>query len=105
MSQSKEGSGLNNSMSEQKIEQVLQKIKQGTGGTVSYVFISERVVFTKDKPDGETIQVKSFLHSNINPQVFFKLEGNKTVRRSMAEVIEVFETTMIDLGAREFIID
>lgn len=92
---------LNNSKSkEQKIESTLSKIRNGAGGAVSYVFVSERY----DK-DGNVIYNKSFLHSSINPEVFFKLENNKKVKRTIQEVIEVFEAIKVDLGATEYIID
>lgn len=92
-------SGSNNSTSGQ-LDKKLQKIRFEGGGTISYVFISERI----DK-EGNVIHNRSFLHSSINPEVFFKMEGTKKVRRSNDEVLEVFESIKADLGANELIID
>ena len=93
-------SGLNNSMSEQQVDKKLQRIRSEGGGTVSYIFISQRL----DK-EGNPVHNRSFLHSSINPEVFYKMEGPKKVRRSNAEVFEVLDSIKTDLGANELIID
>lgn len=88
-----------------KLLQILQRIFNGIGGTISYVFLEERIRFTKEYPNGEKYFRKSIRHSPINHEVFYKVENGKTTRRSPSEVIEVFETTKNDIGASYYVID
>ena len=74
------------------------------GGSISYITLTERIRFTKEHPNGEIYHNKSVLYSNINPEVFFKVENNRRMRRSPQEVLEVFESIKIDLGASYYII-
>lgn len=87
-----------------KVLKILQKLYNGDGGTISYVFFTERIRFTKENPLGEIYRIKSTQHSDINSNVFYKLENNRVVRRSFEEVLQVFEDTKDDLGASYFII-
>jgi|SRR6187402_672658 len=87
-----------------KLLKALKKIENGVGGTVSYVTLTERIKFTKENPDGEVYYTKSFLHSSINTEVFFKMHEGKRMKRTYAEVIQVFHDTSIDQGANYFII-
>ena len=98
----------NNSKSDNKRSKVLQllhKIFIAKSGTVSYVFLSERVRFTKENPNGETYANKSVIHSNINPAIFTKVENGRTYKRSLEEVAKVLEDTCHDLGANYYLID
>lgn len=75
------------------------------GGTVSYVFLSERIRFTSQYPEGEVYHTKSILHSHINSEMFFKVVDGKKYKRNPNEIIEILEDTKWDLGASSFIIN
>ena len=83
----------------------MQRIFNDTGGTVSYVFLKERIRFNEKFPQGEKYFTKSIIHSPINHQVFYKVEHDKTSKRSPSEVIQIFEDTKNDIGASYYIID
>jgi hypothetical protein len=75
------------------------------GGTVTYVFLSERWEEpTEANPTGVVIK-KTVMKAAINSEVFFKMLEGKRVRRSPHEVLTVFKETAWDLGASEFIIN
>lgn len=88
-----------------KVLQLLHKIFIAKSGTVSYVFLSERVRFTKENPNGEIYTNKSITHSNINPVIFTKVENGRTYKRSLEEVVKVLEDTCHDLGANYYLIN
>ena len=88
-----------------KLLQILQRIFNDIGGTVSYVFLEERIRFNEENPNGEKYFTKSIRHSPINHQVFYKVEHGKTSRRSPSEVIQIFEDTKNDIGASYYVID
>lgn len=84
---------------------VLQKFSKDNTGTISYIFLEERIIFTPENPEGIIVQTKSTLHSDINNAVFMKYDNGKEYRRSSEEVYQVFEDTRHDLGADYFIIN
>ena len=101
--------GANNSNSNTKVHTTQQnpmvKALQRAhtmGGTISYHFISERIKFSKENPDGEAYQVKSVLSSNINPAIFSKIAEGRSVRRSYEEIITMFQEITRDIGASYF---
>lgn len=83
---------------------VLKRIFEDTGGTVSYIFLSERMRFTEENPLGEVYYTKSMTHAPINPEVFYK-DNDKRERRSYEEILHIFDTTCNDMGANSFILD
>ena len=93
-----------------KLLQALQKILRNEGGSVSYVFISERYKrtnFINKKGDKdfflEPIQVKSTQHVNVGLEA---LKGEKpNTLKSPEELALMFHTTKTDLGAAYFVID
>lgn len=87
-----------------KMSKLLDKV-YNMGGIVSYVFIQERIRFTKDKPEGETYLIKAMQHSDINPQVFYKNEHGVSSRRTTQEILDVFNDIKSDIGANYYIID
>lgn len=88
-----------------RLLQTLKKISMNQGGTVSYVFVEERIRFTKKHPKGETYKVKSSTSSPINPESFYKEVRGKLYRRSPQEMLELFEDIRHDLGASYFVIN
>lgn len=99
-----------NSSSSPKLLQVLQKILRNGGGSVSYVFVSNRfkrqnfvnkqgfMDFTL-----EPEQIKAVQHMSISTQA---LEGQKPgILKSVQDLFDMFQTTKWDLGADYFIID
>ena len=90
--------------------QALQKMLRNEGGSVSYVFISERYKrtnFINKKGDKdfflEPIQVKSTQHVNVGLEA---LKGEKpNTLKSPEELALMFHTTKTDLGAAYFVID
>lgn len=87
--------------------EILKSLKEVeiVGGTVTYVFLSERVgPSTHDNPTG-TYHTKSVTKAAINPEIFYKIIEGKKIRRSPYEILQVFEDTKWDLGASEFIIN
>ena len=74
------------------------------GGSISYVFVEERIEFTKKFPKGRTIKLKSTTSAPINSAVFYKEVRGKVSRRTQQEILQVFEDTREDLGAAYFVI-
>jgi hypothetical protein len=87
-----------------RLLKTLQTIHKNQGGTVTYVFIQERIKFTKQSPLGITVKHKSSTSAPISPLVFQKEVKGKLVRRSPQEVLDVFQDTANDIGASYFII-
>lgn len=80
----------------------LQKIAI-MGGTVTYFYTKEeRVWNTLESKWEDKVTVKARLHSDINPQVFYKLVDGRTVRRTYEEVIQMFHEIAQDYGASSF---
>lgn len=86
-----------------KLLKTLNKVER-MGGSVSYITLTERIKFTKEHPNGEVYHTKSVLHSDVNPEVFFKFENNRRIRRTPQEILAVFESIKIDLGASYYIL-
>ena len=95
---------LNNSkpITSPKLLKALEKIKDG--GTIAYVFLTDRVKFSKEFPEGEVYQKKSILYSNVNSEIFFKMVDGRRIRRSPQEVLQIFDDTKWDNGASYYII-
>lgn len=85
-----------------KLLKVLHGIQEN-GGTVTYVFIEERISFKED-PLGVVFNKKSNLVAPINPDSFFKDSNGRVIRKSIPEIMEMFEDTRDDMGASYFII-
>ena len=94
-----------------KLLQALSKMFANDGGTVSYIFIEERLQKTPfvNEQTGlldytmTPIQKKSTLYRKIGGQA---LKGEKPgTFKSHAELFEMFNTNKNDLGASYFIID
>lgn len=76
----------------------LQKIINTLEGSVSYVFLDERIqnIHATDLKDMKTVDVKSMLHVNLTEQSLFKKSPN--------DIIQMLETTKEDLGANYYIL-
>lgn len=99
-----------NSQPSTKLLQALKKIMSNGGGSVSYIFVSNRYkrknfVDKKGHMDFvlEPEEIRAMQHVIISPQA---LEGNKPgTLKSPQDLIEMFQTTKWDLGADYFILD
>ena len=65
-------------------------------GSVSYFFVAERIdnIHSHDMTDLESVQKKSVLHVSLGNQAIDEKTPN--------ELIQMFETTKWDLGAKYF---
>ena len=97
-----------------RLLQALKKLHSNEGGSVSYVFITERFerknfINKQGKKDFflEPIQVKSTLHCNISAQTL--ISDNPKVKpgtpKTLEELVKMFHSIKWDLGADHFIID
>ena len=77
----------------------LQKVINNQSGSVSYVFLQEKVtnIHEQDYKKIDTVKVKSILHSNLSVEAV----KDKTVQ----ELLYMFHSTKHDLGASYFIVD
>ena len=99
-----------NSESSPKLLQALQKIMKNGGGSVSYIFISNRFKrrnFVNKQGYADFVlepqQVKAVQHMSISTQA---LEGQKPgTLKSPQDLIDMFQSTKWDLGADYFILD
>lgn len=87
-----------------RLLKALQEIHYNQGGTVSYVFVEERLEFSDTHPLGKTVKKKSTLSAPVNPQVFFEENKGKLSRRSPQDVIGVFQDSCDDMGATYFVL-
>ena len=93
-----------------RLLQALNKLVKNEGGSVSYVFVTERFErknFINKRGDKdfflEPIQVKSTQHVNVGLEA---LKGEKPdTLKSPEELALMFHTTKTDLGAAYFTID
>ena len=94
-----------------KLLQALQKMFNNDGGTVSFVFLEDRLqkrTFVNEKTGlldytMEPVQKQSTLYRTIGVEA---LKGEKPgTFKSHAELFEMFNTNKNDLGASYFIID
>ena len=103
-----------NNTSSPRLLQALKKLHSNGGGSVSYVFVTERFVRKnfinkQSKKDFflEPIQVKSILHCSIGPEAL--ISNNPKVKpgtpKTYEELVEMFHSTKWDLGADYFIVD
>ena len=74
------------------------------GGTVSYVFVEERIEFTNKHPKGKIVKRKSSTSMPINKACFTKEVKRKLYKRTRQELLELFDATAQDLGATYFIV-
>ncbi len=97
-----------------RLLQALNKLVKNEGGSVSYVFVTERFerknfINKQGKKDFflEPIQVKSTQHCNIGPEAL--ISNNPKVKpgtpKTLEELIEMFHSIKWDLGADYFIVD
>ncbi len=87
-----------------KLLHALKKIYLERTGTVSYVFIQEKTIFTDSHPLGMVVESKSITMAPINPIVFEKETKGKIGMKSIQEILDVFQGTCDDLGADYFIV-
>ena len=96
-----------------KLLQALNKLLRNEGGSVSYVFITERFErknFTNKLGEKdfflEPIQIKSTVHSNISRESLF---SNNLKRygelKSAEELLDMFHSIKWDLGASYLVLD
>lgn len=107
---------MNNSSSgsSPKLLQALHKLLVKGGGSVSYVFVTERLrrkpfINKEGRKDFtlEPYKVKSMLHCQVGPEAL--ISNNPKVApntvKTTKEMLEMFHGTKHDLGADFFIID
>lgn len=95
-----------NYKSSSELLQTLQKVlNDNNGGTISYVFLTERSKFTKEFPDGKKYFTKFIKHSPINREILFKLDKERLIKRTLSEIIQIFEDTKNDIKANYYIIN
>ena len=97
-----------------RLLQALNKLSRNEGGSVSFVFITERFkrknfINKKGEKDFflEPIQIKSTQHCNIGPEAL--ISNNPKVKpgtpKTQEELIDMFHSMKWDLGADYFIVD
>ena len=97
-----------------RLLQALKKLYSNEGGSVSFVFITERFerknfINKKGEKDFflEPIQVKSTQHCNIGPEAL--ISNNPKVKtgtpKTQEELIDMLHSMKWDLGADYFIVD
>ena len=97
-----------------RLLQALKKLHSNGGGSVSYVFVTERFerknfINKKGEKDFflEPVQIKSTLHCSIRPEAL--ISNNPKVKpgtfKTLEELIEMFHSIKCDLGADYFIVD
>lgn len=77
----------------------LQKVINNQSGSVSYVFLQDRVsdIHSKDVKDMRDIKVKAIMHCRLNSE---SIKG-KTAK----DLLDMFYSTKHDLGASHFVVD
>lgn len=95
---------VNNSISPltKSVNEQVNRVMHNLGGTVTYFFETERIIFNPSNPKGKVITISSVLQSSINPECFFRDNGNRV---SPVELHNIFSTTAHDLGATRFELD
>ena len=99
-----------NNVSSSKLLQALQKMIRNEGGSISYIFVTEKYqrknfINKKGKKDFllEPVQTKYILHTRIGLEA---LQGEKpNTLKTPEELVKMFQATKSDLGADYFIID
>ena len=97
------------SVSSPRLLQALKKLHSNGGGSVSYVFVTERFERKKGEKDFflEPIQIKSTLHCSVGPEAL--ISNNPKVKlgtpKTLEELVEMFHSIKWDLGADYFIVD
>ena len=97
-----------------RLLQALNKLSRNEGGSVSFVFITERFerknfINKKGEKDFflEPVQIKSTLHCSVGPEAL--ISNNPKVKpstpKTLEELIEMFHSIKWDLGADYFIVD
>ena len=101
------------SASSPRLLQALKKLHSNGGGSVSYVFITERFErknFTNKLGEKdfflEPIQIKSTVHSNISRESLFSNNPKRYGElKSAEELLDMFHSIKWDLGASYFVLD
>lgn len=97
-----------------RLLQALNKLFLNGGGSVSYVFVTERFerknfINKKGEKDFflEPVQIKSTLHCSVGPEAL--ISNNPKVKlgtpKTLEELVEMFHSIKWDLGADYFIVD
>lgn len=73
-------------------------------GTISYIFVTERIEFPSTHPKGKVVRIKTTTSSPINPHCFYKEIRGKRYKRSLQELLQLFDDTAHDMGASYFIV-
>ena len=73
-------------------------------GTVSYIFVTERIEFPTTHPKGKVVKMKSTISAPINTACFYKEIRGKRYKRSLQELLQLFDDTAWDMGASYFIV-
>ena len=102
-----------NNTSSPRLLQALKKLHSNGGGSVSYVFITERFErknFTNKLGEKdfflEPIQIKSTVHSNISRESLFSNNPKRYGElKSAEELLDMFHSIKWDLGASYFVLD
>lgn len=96
-----------------KLLQALQKLLRNEGGSVSYVFVTERLSrknFTNKQGEKdftmEPSEVRSTLHNNISKEALMSNDPKRYGSlKTEEELLEMFQSTKVDLGASYFVLD
>lgn len=88
-----------NGTQSKELLKTLQKIINQKSGSVSYVFVNERIenIHSHKMKELTEKQNKAMLHVNLNAQAIEDKSPN--------ELIRMFETTKWDLGAKYFLVN
>lgn len=79
----------------EKLNKIIKKVKSGEGASVSYVFLSKRIIFNKEHPEGKVITKKSFRCSPISVKALENIKDTK----SNLTFLKMLEDTKNDIGA------
>lgn len=83
----------------------LQKMLLERAGSVTYIFSDTRItnIHADKLKDMKEVEERGMLHVNLNPKSFEgKTPGSL---KTPNELIEMFETTKADLGAKSFVLN
>lgn len=65
-----------------KIYKAIDKVFSD-GGTITYYFVEKRIKFTQEHPDGEEVEHKTVLKSDISSNIFYNTIGSKKSKQVM----------------------
>lgn len=102
---------VNNSISADKtlgVLEILEKIRQNGSGTVSYVFVTEKLINIKanlgEKDFGATRKEIHMINAPVSENVFTQFKDGKVCKARLTDVLEVFKDTCWDRGASYFVL-